>query len=68
MQADQKLSYALINCNPRSEANIRSVSAVLIVYVLHPHGRKTLDVSVSTIIGVLSSIYLLLWLYCIWFS
>ncbi|KAH9801338.1 Enhanced ethylene response protein 5 [Citrus sinensis] len=29
--ADQKLSYALINCNPRSEANIRSVSAVLIV-------------------------------------
>ncbi|KAH9762918.1 Enhanced ethylene response protein 5 [Citrus sinensis] len=29
--ADQKLSYALINCNPQSEANIRSVSAVLIV-------------------------------------
>ncbi|KAH9801330.1 Enhanced ethylene response protein 5 [Citrus sinensis] len=51
--ADQKLSYALINCNPRSEANIRSVSAVLIVMIL----KYLIPVKLS--IGILPKDWLL---------
>lgn len=34
MQADQKLSYALMHCNPQREANIRFVSVMRAAYVL----------------------------------
>ncbi|KAH9762914.1 Enhanced ethylene response protein 5 [Citrus sinensis] len=51
--ADQKLSYALINCNPQSEANIRSVSAVLIVMIL----KYLIPVKLS--IGILPKDWLL---------
>lgn len=34
-QADQKLTYALVHCNPRSEANIRFGSGVPAAFILH---------------------------------
>ncbi|KAH7572147.1 hypothetical protein JRO89_XS04G0211300 [Xanthoceras sorbifolium] len=43
--ADQKLSYALMHCNPRNETNIRYVSSVFDAYALHLLDRNSPDVS-----------------------